>query len=306
MPRAVREAGERADALLQAMNTATQAAQRPPETPQAPVTPPVETPAIVPSPAPVVVETPPQPAPADPWELRYKVLDGKYKAEVPRFARDNAELRRENDELRAQLQTRSTTPAPPAIAPGVQSVTDQYGEDFAAAVAAVAQAQVAPLREEFTARASQAEERAAQSSRQAFLVELARLVPSFEAIDAEPGFTTYLDEFDAMTGRTRREFFQEADAANNAPRIATFFDNYTRSKIPAQQPAAAPAAPSVEHLIQPDSQATSEAPPGRKLWKRAEIARFYDDVRRGVYSHADYLRIDADISIAPQEGRVIG
>ncbi len=210
----------------------------------------------------------------------------------------------------AQTAPAAAAPAPSGVTP--ESVVAQYGEDFASAVTSIATAETSRLRDDFASQVESMREATAQSARSNFLRDLAQLVPNFAEIDREPGFTAYLDEFDAQTGRTRREFFTESDAGNNAARTAAFFAAYANGKRPAPTPAPAPAAPkSVEHLIQPTSSRQSEAPPGKKLWSRAEIGRFYADSRArpgskpyGLYTADEYERIDADIGAASAEGRI--
>lgn len=253
---------------------------------------------------------------ADSWELKYRALNGKYIAEVPRLAQ---QLREANEALRIAQTASPAKPAegeetPPAGTP--QSVIDQYGEDFAAAVTTVAQAQTKPLRDELSSKVERLDAEAGERRRQDFLRDLSTHVPNWGRIDQDPGFTAYLDDFDAQTGKTRREFFNEADASNNAPRVASFFAAFANGNQPRPAPTPAPAAPappSVEHLIAPDSSRHSEAPEGKKHWTRAEVAKFYADARAqggnkpyGRYSAADYARIDADISAAPGENRYSG
>lgn len=269
-------------------------------------------PVVVP---PTVVDTAPVAPQADSWELKYKVLNGKYTAEVPRMAQ---ELR----DLREQLRVATTTPAPAATvdtttsAMTPDSVTAQYGEDFTAAVNAIAEAKTKSLRDELSSKVEVIEVDTAQRARGDFIRDLTSLASNWESIDRDPGFTAYLDEFDAQTGRVRREFFDEADRTNNAARVATFFAAYAKSTAPAPKPVVVVPrveVPSVDHLISPDSSAHSEAPEGKKLWTKAEVNRFYADARAqggskpyGIYTAEQFARIDADISAAPGENRYIG
>lgn len=299
IPKAVREQAERSEALHQAIldqNTAPVAAPAQPS-----VEPPVQPTATTPEPAPAPAETQPasvtEPAPAprspDPWELRYKALEGKYRAEVPALHQQVRELKAEVERLKA---------AAPTTAPAPDSVRETYGEDFANAVAAVADSRVQEVRSQL----DEVKKATAQSARASFMQQLAAYVPNFVEVDADPGFTAYLDEFDPMTGRARREFFNEADAANDAARVASFFANYLQGKKPVPPPPAPPPPPSVEPLVVPESGRQSTAPPAKKVWTRSEIRSFYAAARRGVYTPEQYRAIDADITAAQFEGRLIG
>jgi hypothetical protein len=308
LPRAVREQAERAEAAHLALingNTAPPA----PVAPEPPVeTPPVEPPTPV---APVVAAPEPVPTPAEPpvadsWELKYKVLNGKYTAEVPRLA---ARIRELEEQLRSQPAPSAPSAAPAAPAGMTpESVVAQYGEDFAAAVDAIAAARAQSLRDEIAPRVDGMVAATATHSRNEFLRDLTGLVRNWQQIDQDAGFTAYLDEFDPQTGRTRREFFQEADQANNAARVASFFAAYARGTAAAPAPAPAPSVPSVEHLIQPDSSRHSEAPPGKKLWTAAEVSRFYRDAGKpqGPYTQKQIAAISQEIDAAVAEGRYVG
>lgn len=324
LPRAVQEQLARSEALHAQLygNTNLAPDAAPVEAPVALVQNEPLTPDSTPAPivAPAAVEVPGQvqvqPEPVSPaaddstWELKYRVLNGKYTAEVPRMAAQIRELTQTVETLKAQL----AQPVQPAQPAALDSVRETYGDDFANAVTSVATEQVQRVRDELAPTLESIRQDAAQRVRNDFLRDLGALVPNYAVIDAMPAFSAYLDEFDAQSGRQRREFFNEADASNNAPRIATFFKDFSRAIQPAPKPApAAPAAPSVEHLITPSSSASSEAPQGKKTWTQAEVNQFYANSRAqggskpyGIYSEAEFARIDSDITAAIAEGRYLG
>ncbi len=308
LPRAVREQAERAEAAHQELlnrNTA-------PATPGADqMTPPVEAaPVVDVTPAdpvvapPVVAQTAPVAPVADSWELKYRVLEGKYRSEVPRMAQEIRELKA------LQSAGGEAVVAAPSAATGEarKRVTEQYGDDFAGAVDSIASEQTAELRRQVEELSVGTAER----DRQDFMRDLTHLAPTWHVIDQDPGFTAYLDEFDPMTGRTRREFFNEADRANNAARVASFFAGYAKGKPPASVPAAVVETQSVEHLISPDSSSHAEPAVAKKQWTRAEAARFYAgakpgrDAPYGQYTAAQYKQIEDDINAAIVEGRFVG
>lgn len=305
LPRAVREQAERAERLHQeflAANTGevpAPAAPGPTES-VAPVEPQQPAEPTLPQPT----EPVPAPAPsADPLELKYKVLKGKYDAEVPRLSAENRDLKHKVADLERQIEALRAAPAAAtstSLAP--ESVVSTYGEDFVAAVDAIAEARAKKVRDEISSDVEVMKEATARTARDSFLASLERLVPNYAEIDRNPEFTAWLDEFDPMTGRVRRDFFQEADAANDAARIATFFVSFARSKATPRQ---AEAPRSVDHLIVPDSSARTEAQPGKRLWRRAEVNKVYSDARARRMSMAEFERLDADISAAAAEGRII-
>ena len=310
LPSAVREQAERAERLHQEFlgNTAVAAPDQTLVPPAEPT--PVETVVLAEELVPVAPQEPVvQPTVEDDsWRLKYLALNGKYVAEVPRLAEEVRQLKHERDGLKQQLEARPVANAPGADLPSGQtteSVVSTYGEDFVSAVSTIANAQAKAIRDEFSSDVEVLKADAGTRARDTFLRDLTAAVPSWQRIDAEAGFTAFLDEYDPMTGRLRREFFNEADRSNDAARIANFFATYAKSNTPVPKAAAVPP-PSMEHLVVPDSSASSEAPVGKKLWTQSEVQQFYRDARNKKYTPAEYARIDADITAANAEGRYLG
>lgn len=307
LPRPVREAEERANRIHSELygNTGM---------PPAPAQEPDQEPVVIArepaAPAPPVPT--PAPAPAvDTWETKYRVLEGKYNAEVPRMARDLRELQATIQELRDQL----AAPTPAAPVPSVEGMTpeqvvEQFGEDFAKAVGSVAeriaQRNSEALRNEFKPKLDEVEQTSRTGARAAFMTQLERAAPNWAAIDATDGFTAFLNEIDALSGLPRRHFFNEADRQNDAARIARFYTTFEALSAPAPAPAA-PAGPApIEYALAPPngSRASGEPPPSRRMWTSADIRQFYVDVRKGRFTPQDAKRIESDIFAAQRENRL--
>lgn len=309
LPKQVQEAAERANRIHQEIYGNTEAPA--PDAAPAEV---VATAEPAPAPAPVA-EPAPAPAPAEDasWQRKYEVLDGKYRAEVPRMAGQIRDLNATIETLRAEIATVKVAPAPaPTPIEGMtrEQVVESFGEDFAKAVAAeaarVVREQTDGLRSELLPKIEGVQQQARTSAREGFIRDLARQVPDFAEIDATEGFTAFLDEIDGMSGRSRRDFFNEADKANDASRIAQFFKAFKGHSTPAPTPAPAPAGPTaVDYALQPDtSSRATPVPPGKRMWTQADIRQFYVDVRKGRFNAADATRIESDIFAAQRENRL--
>ena len=261
-----------------------------------------------------VVEPPPavvQPT-VENWEQKFRVLQGKFNAEVPVMA---AKLRELTDKLRdsdARIATLAATPAPEldlnAMTP--ESVVEKFGEDFAAAVGAVAarvsEASSKKLRDEFIPRVEAVVQSTAKTVRSDFMRELGTLVPDWRAIDTNEDFTAFLDEPEGLSGRARRDYFNEADSANNAPRLAKFFDAFKGQQAPAPVVTAVlgDSRMSLENQLAPSVVHISTPVAGAKYWTKEDIRKFYSDARRNLYSPAEYKRIETDIFAAAAQGRM--
>lgn len=304
IPRAIQEASDRADAIHAQLYGNT---EQPPA--------PVEVQAEITQPE---GEAPPPPTPvADAsWEEKYRVLAGKYAAEVPRYAQEVRELKAQLQSVNERL---SAQPEPVAENPDrltPAQVVEQFGEEFAAAVGAIAaqvsDRQAGKLRDEFAPKVEAAQNAAALAARQEFMRDLTQAVPDWQVIDQDPRFTAFLDDVDALSGMPRRHFFNDADTRNDAGRIAHFFRSFrVATQAPAAQPAQQlPGKSAIEYALSPSSERSNDAPAGKKVWSRAEVAGFYQGahklLRSGQMTHEQYERIESDIYAAQRENRVIG
>ena len=290
LPRAVIAAEKRADEILQEIEKQSQMEQMP--------QPPVES-QDPPTPQPTVDSTPPPQE--ESWEHRFKVLQGKYNAEVPRFAHENKDLKSRLQSLEEQLEDmKNAKPVELLVKP---EEIEQYGEgliDVARRVAreelASKDAQIAKLRSEIDSVKS-VQSHVVQDN---FFKSLTEMVPDWEALNADANFLNWLDGVDDLTGETRQALLGKAENQRDPVRAAKFFNMYKKTS----QSWAAQSAASMEQQIVPPTNQAPSTPQAKKIWTRAEITSFYDRVRRGTISDADVVAIEADIASASFEGRI--
>lgn len=290
LPRAVIDAEKRADDILESLSKQNQMEVQDPQPPAEPI----ETPA----PQPPTDSTPPQ---EESWEHRFKVLQGKYNAEVPRFAHENKDLKGRLQSLEDQLDEMKNA-KPPELLVKPEEI-EQYGEgliDVARRVAreelASKDAVIAKLRSEIDSVKS-VQSHVVQDS---FFRSLTEMVPDWEALNADTNFLNWLDEVDDLTGETRQALLGRAEQSRDPVRAAKFFNTYKKMS----QTWAAKSAASLEQQIVPSTNQAPSTPQAKKIWTRAEITNFYDRVRRGSISDADAIAIEADIASASVEGRI--
>lgn len=290
LPRAVIAAEKRADEILQEIEKQSQMEQLPQPTVESQEPPPSQ---------PTIDSTPPPQE--ESWEHRFKVLQGKYNAEVPRFAHENKDLKSRLQSLEEQLEEmKNAKPAELLVKP---EEIEQYGEgliDVARRVAreelASKDAQIAKLRSEIDSVKS-VQSHVVQDN---FFKSLTEMVPDWEALNADANFLNWLDGVDDLTGETRQALLGKAEQQRDPVRAAKFFNTYKK----ASQSWAAQSAASLEQQIVPPTSQAPSAPQAKKIWTRAEITNFYDRVRRGTISDADAIAIEADIASASVEGRI--
>ena len=290
LPRAVVEAEERANKLHEEF--VKQQNQPEPE-PQPPA---VETPA-----PPAVQNDSPPPPQEDSWEHRFKVLQGKYNSEVPRFASENKDLKSRLQTLEEQIDEMKNA-KPPELLVKPEEI-EQYGEGLIDVARRVAREElaskdsvIAKLQNEINSIKSVTTNVVSDN----FFKSLTEIVPDWEALNANDNFLKWLDEVDELTGETRQSLLSKAENQRDPVRAAKFFNMYKKTS---QSWAANSPTPMEQQIVPPVNQAP-QSPQAKKIWTRAEISDFYNRVRRGTISDADAIAIEADISSATIEGRI--
>jgi hypothetical protein len=236
----------------------------------------------------------------DDWEHKYKVLQNKYSAEVPRYA---AEIR----ELKAEIKSLKEESAKPAATPDAfSSLTpeeiEEYGEKFVDFVKRAARDGVPQTDNnvnELKESVDQMRKEQDQIALRRFIDELNGLAPQWRDLNEDEGFLDFLQGFDPYSGQPRQTLFDRAYDERDAYRIAHFFNDYHGQQE--QQPQEPK--PSLEPQVTPKVTGKSAPQKGKKVYSTAEVARFYDDMRRGKYSSDEAARIEQDIFAAQAEGR---
>lgn len=264
------------------------------------------------TPAPVTNQEPsPDPAPTQPevnWEQKYNVLQGKFNAEVPRYAAEIrtlkdriTELENENASLKAQAA--QPAPAAPVVTPEEEA---QYGPDFIDVVRRVA-ASVAPKVDPSTLNSlqqevSQVKQVTLQNARKDFFATLDTRAPSWTTLNSDTGFLSWLDEYDPLIGRKRQDAFDEAYSALDVERVAAFFNTFGGGRQ--QSRTERPSLESNLDLPPSGGSAPQTNVAGKKIWSRRDIQDFYTARRRGQINDAEFARGEQDLVAAQQEGRI--
>ncbi len=362
LPKAVRKQIDQANAILDEMKKAEEAAAAgEPATPpkEEPATPPTGEPATPPKEEPVTPPTgepatppkeekpatPPKEKPVeDPAEHKYKVLQGKYNAEVPRLQSDLKVEKEASQELRQRLlnvegllaslqHVREEPPTPPAPPePTIsQEEIDQFGPDLVDLIRRVAtdaakpvvEAGVAPVKKDVTQvreSTSQVQNSMAQSARKRLFATLAEAVPGWEQQNENPEFLQWLDEVDPFSGAKRGILLTHAFNASDANRVIALFKGFLTENAAVHTepvdsaPPITPAEPqtTLDDLVAPGTPktGTDSAPneSGKRLWTKQDISALYaaknNAIVAGKQVPDELLAQERDLIKAQKEGRV--
>jgi len=291
---------ERANELLkqqQEFEAARMAANTPPAAPAAPPQ-----------------EAPPKQDDAT-WEARYKVLDGKYRAEVPRMAAQNRELSERLADSVDKLRELSDRVAKFEAQNNRGTLVkkeevDQYGEGMLDVVRRAAREELDPELKAKDAKIAELESRVqsvsnehAKSKSDSFTDALSKEVPNWRVINDDAAFHAWLLDVNPETQMARQDALDVHAANKDAVKVGAIFKEYLRQT----QTRAADANSGMQQMLTPSGGSAPEIPGDMVvLYTRDEIRKAYEDIRAGRITGDKATALEADIDLALREGRIVG
>lgn len=265
----------------------------------------------------------------DTAEQRYRTLQGMYNADTTRLRGENQQLNNRLTQLEQLLATLSSQSQQSAGAePAAQLITakdvEEYGDSIdvmrrvskeeTAGVGrrlAEMEQRLNTLQTSVLPRVEQVAHRQAMSAEQTFWAELSAAVPDFRQTNDNRGFQSWLLEVDPLTGLTRQTYLEDAQRNLDSRRVASIFATWRASNgHTAAQPNRAASASELDMQVSPGRGRSSGSVPAvnaPKAYSPPEIAKFFDDVRKGVYRgrEAERDQIERDIFAAARNNRVV-
>ena len=260
LPKEVQKQVDKANAIIEDMNktpeeraAAIKAASDAENTPPVSAPPADNTPPAAPAVEPSAVEPSAEPDP----DHKYKVLQGKYNAEVPRLQRQLKDSIASNDELRqrvnntesmlAAMQTTAAAAIPAAAPADVPTsapsgITEeeriQFGPDLIDVIERVAEAKIQPgitaarldavdqRFQKVEQNASHLHQSVAVSDRDKTIDALEAAVPDWEKQNENEDFLQWLNGKDAYAGVPRGRLLTDAFQAHDSVRVIAIFKGF--------------------------------------------------------------------------------
>lgn len=249
-------------------------------------------------------------------ERRFKTLEGKYNAEVPRYAAQVKELNRNIQGYEAEIRRLKEAQAPPQTGqppPAGQGQADEIGEidpnkfeDYGEEMQDLANklkwaiTKIKSLEQEKTQlkqQVGQIDETTRKSEWDRFVDKITQRYSFFNEQDNDPEFQAYL----------QAEGIDLAGAVNrrDVGRIVEIYKGWPGAVKYAQPPKPEPKEPKVDGQVAPPrGKPTGQNQNTKPMWKRSDISKAYDDIKNGVYTEAEAMKIKQDIFNATREGRI--
>ena len=273
----------------------------------------------------------PKPETTVDWEAKYKVLQGKYDAEVPRLSQRVRELSHDlqnTQNVLASVGSKEKKQEEPKKGPKflTSEEVEDYGPEFIDVVRRVAKEEyedtISQLRDEnkrLRQQLGSVSQFVENSQEDVVYATLDREVKDWQTLNNDEGFLAWLREIDPYVGIARGELLRRAYERKDAPRVVAFFKGYLNENAVVEPTSEGKAPTRPETVVgdkldletlaapgKPKSGGTTGAPKEKRIWTSPEIRKFYDDVQRGVYrdNEKERRRIEQDIFRAQSEDRI--
>jgi len=238
------------------------------------------------------------------WEQRFKVMEGKFKAEVPQLTDQVRNLMDQNDKLTNLMGTMNQPETKPEITEGTYLTDEEFEqleeEGFERSTIDLIGSMAERVAEKRLSRYDQKVDNltndVAASSKDRFFASLESKVEDWEALNKDRNFIEWLTEPDGYSGNTLQQSLNRAYANMDAAGVAMIFNAY---KTPP------PAVGGLRKQVAPGKGAATKTPVSqKKVWSKGEITKFYSDQVKGRYSEKKANQLEKDIFLAQKEGRI--
>lgn len=311
LPKAVQEQLDRAEELQR------QLANPAPEqgTPEAEPTP---EPEVAQPQEPVQQQTQATPSvPEETWEQRFRIMEGKFKAEVPRLHEQNRELSERLEQAVKALED-ATKPKPQETKLVTDADVESFGSDLVDMVRRAAREEFDVLSKQFAGeldkrfgmvaqKVEQTEKVVAKTAQDKFWDSVYKDHKDFDAVNNDPRWFEFLDTKVPGARFTRRSLAEDAISKLDAESLNEQLKLFKEAITP-QQPAEPPKPkPNLNSMTPPNTSSASAPPAGSpqgRIWSGAEYAAALDHRNLQRMSRADYDAQVAAAESALAEGRV--
>jgi len=262
--------------------------------------------------APIPAEDTGTPSSDETWEGRYKTLQGKYDAEIPRLAQANADLRAEVAYLKGKLETIDKQPD---TAPSISNPKlEEFKKDYPDIYEYVQEMQKElGLPSSIEDKVKQLTEVTQKTAVDRFYEGLDSQVPKWRDINQDPAFAEWLKNEDRYTGLTKFELLSTAYNNLNVRLVANMFQDYQGNNEPAGKTSDSGTGKAVDKskFVAPGTtkksgevDKTGSQP--QKIYTKSEIDRYYRDValNRTKYTPEQKAAKEEEFFKAIQENRV--
>lgn len=232
------------------------------------------------------------------WKQKYETLNGKYLAEVPILHDQIRKTKAESSSLSAQVQaltaentalkSQGAVASAPQRNDDIESIRNVWGDEIAETMGGMRQ-QIVDLQgqvsaskgNEQTHKTAEKEQEwvrtAAHDQGESFVVAMCGGEKEFHAIDDDPAFTAWLQEFDPRLGKTRHQQMGECYRNLQFDKVGAFFTTYR--DLARGMSAKKNTRDDREEYIEPSAKVSGmQNSEGKKIYSAAEVEQIQKDL----------------------------
>ena len=249
----------------------------------------------------------------DYWKQKFKVLEGKYNAEVPRYASEVRELKSQMNSLRLNLEElhkKKETNQDPVIGDLDPAAYEEYGEDMKKLVMQTSRLMktVDKLQEENNQLKDQVGSVRRVSDNMSydnFLHQIREKYPSFDKQDTDPEFIDWLNkmEIDLASIGKRRDVDKAVEVYKAYADLTGKYKPKEIHSPPVEKEPEKKRDDSAikKQVVPPKSRPAPPQERTKKEWNPQSIDRFYKDLMKGLYTEKEAQAIKQEIFRAQAE-----
>lgn len=231
----------------------------------------------------------------DTWERRYRVLQGKYDAEIPRLIQENRDLKGKLDSKKPE-----------------ESVEDReletFKEDFPDIYNAMERMLSSKIPASISEKLNGLEQVTYKTLQDRLFEKLAENVPDWDKMNTDEGFLSWLGQKDRYSPYTRHQLLAAAFENSDADTVINFFKDYKDTATPAQTKEKPPKKDMGKYVAPTTSKKSGTIPTAdeKQIFKKQEIESYYRDLALGkiIMTPEQKAAKEKEIWQAVHEGRV--
>lgn len=267
-----------------------------------------------------VVEPTPQQQPGEDWQAKYRVLEGKYSAEVPRLYGQLKEQATALEQMQQKLEELSKKPEPEQSRESLVTSEDEktFGSDLVDLARRVTRDEVGQALARISAieatlksfadlpkRLDAVVETQVESAEERYWGAVNTRVPDWRQVDQDPRWVEWLNTRAPGAVKTYRELAGEAIQAGQVEPIAELVAAWKQSAgLVQQQQQSNKSQQELNRQVAPDTSNAAEVPQTKKQWTKEEYERAFDPRNYSQMSEQEIEQLQIEADLAYQEGRV--
>ena len=250
-----------------------------------------------------VEESAPEPEKSVDWEHKFKVIEGKYRAEVPRLHQENREIRERLEELTRKLEDKpEEKPKKAEESDDFRLLDDYFDKDTRKTLDRYIETKVQSRLGEVKGDVEKTQRMTAAQAEQAFWRDVTRVAPDYQELSVNGEFTDWLSEPVPLTPFTRYQLMMQAYQNRDSDRFVQFITTWKGDRSDKTEPDAG-----LKKKAIPQKAASTSVPSeGKKVYSRSDIQALGEKARKANLAgkRDEAKRILNEIDAAISDNRV--